>query len=204
MNDEPVRRGDLVARHLRSRIEPLQAEYIAGSSAARSLLAQLRRCDPAEPGASPDVWEITLADLDESLVGRTGPSAAERSIHAALVLYATHQQSNQVPVHVHGTSLGKAVRALAMQRAYEEVLDSSTVKRLHQVGLATSERARIHHLRGIVTLLRSTSPVVGLDYGQLGRDLFTLTLARNAQRVLLRWGRDLHITQKSETQGEEL
>jgi CRISPR system Cascade subunit CasB len=182
------------------RVRRLQRAYLDPSdrenSEATATLARLRRCAPDAVGADPTVWAVTLADLPDQLrSGRKDDEAspAERAVHAALVLYATHQQSNQIPVHVRGASLGGAVRRLAEARAHNGEPDEASIRRLHQVVLANDAPGRLHHLRGLITLLRSESDPIPLDYAQLAVDLWRLLDPKqDSERVVARWGRELH------------
>lgn len=190
------RRADL-ASLVRAQVKRLQREYARGgeqpTSWGAATLSALRRADPALPGDDPAVWQITLDALPESLAGRGDePSRAESAIHAALCLYATHQQSRIDGVHVDGRRLGQAVRALARARAVNEELDSSVVNRLHQLGTATTTRRRHTVLRSLLTLMRAErSSATALDYGLLARDLYSLENPQTAPGVRLVWGRDL-------------
>lgn len=189
----PVLR-DLLRDTTAKRVMRLQSLYLANAAEGVATLARLRRCPPAAVGADPLVWQVTLADLPPGMVG-TGddPSPAERAVHAALVLYALHQQSAVQPVHRAGITFGAAVGQLARARAVEEELDSSTVKRLQHAALATDFEGHLHHLRGLIQLMRAESPPIALDYGLLAVDLWQLAdPRRDSEAVLLRWGRGLH------------
>lgn len=196
----PARTGRVNALAAR-RIERLQTEYLGNTSAAVSALARLRRCDPGIPGADPTMWSLTL--VPEELQGRgDAPSPSERAMHAALVLYAWHQQSREAPVHRSGVRLGAAVARLARARSREGDLDDATVKRFHQVALASDFSARVYFLRGLIQLMRAETPPIGFDYGIFADDLRRLATddptAHDA--VLLRWGRDLHSPTKTTTE----
>ncbi len=187
------------------RVQLLQSQYLADVAYAVATLARLRRCEPGDVGADPLVWSETLDWPDDAIGPRYGdePTAAERAAHASMVLFALHQQSHDQPVHRPGVSLGRAVGQLARARAHEEELDSSTVKRFHQVSLATDLSGRLHFLRGVIQLLRAESPPIGLDYGLLALDLRHLANPRlEPDPVLFRWGRDLHTRPKPATNEE--
>ena len=204
MTDTPYRnvRGGLRATAT-ARVAELQARALADDSAAVGTLARLRRCDPADVGAEPQVWAVTLGDLPEELTTyRSGrpdtPTPSERALHAALVLYALHQQSRDEAVHRPGVSLGSAVGQLARARAVEDDLDAATIARLHHAALATSFEGHVHHLRGLIQLMRTEKQAVGLDYGLLAVDLWQLADPyQDAREVLARWGRDLHARPKN-------
>lgn len=207
---EPTRepsRADLLRDEVSKRVWRLQKAFLdpknPGNAEATATLARLRRCPPGEPGAEPRVWEITFADLPEKLRGRDLPSYYEQAIHACLVFYATHQQSNDVPVHKAGIRLGTAVQDLARERASGDQPDDSCIRRLHQVVLANDNPGRLHHLRGLITMMRSESQPISLDYALLAVDLWRLFDPReNSDRVTARWGRDLHNRPRTQTTGE--
>ncbi len=185
------------------RVAELQARALADDAQAIATLARLRRCDAADVGGEPLVWAVTLGDLPDELTSfasgrRDTPTPAERAMHGVLVLYALHQQSQDEGVHRPGTSLGFAVGKLARARAVNEELDSSTITRLHQAALATDLAGRLHHLRGLVQLMRAEKQTIGLDYGLLAVDLWQFADAfQDPKAVLARWGRDLHTRPKT-------
>lgn len=194
MTDSPLRLQDIVRSTAATRIARLQALFLSDNPEGVATLARLRRCPPASVGSDPLVWRVTLADLPSEMLGSVdGPGPAERAVHAALVLYALHQQSGQQPVHRPGVPFGAAVGQLARARAVDEELDRSTVRRLQHAALATDFEGHLHHLRGLVQLMRAESPAIQLDYGLLTVDLWQLAdPRRDSDAVLLRWGRGLH------------
>lgn len=206
---EPSRaasRADLLRNEVGKRVWNLQRAFLdrdgAGNAEAVATLARLRRCALDEPGADPTVWAVTLADLPEKLRGRDLPSFAERAIHAALVLYATHQQSNDAPMHQSGIGLGRAVQMLAEARGRDAKPDESCIRRLHQVVLANDPSGRLYHLRGLIVLMRSETKPVALDYGILAADLWQLLDPKqDSDHVLMTWGRDLHNRPRTQTTG---
>lgn len=193
-----------------SKVTTLQRRVLANDAGAVAMLARLRRCDPAEVGAEPSVWQVTLGDLPDALVQVNGsrteqPTYAEQALHAALVLYALHQQSKDEGVHHPGVLFGRAVGDLARRRAVDEELDSATVARLHQAALASTFEGHVHHLRGLIQLMRAEQPAIGLDYGLFAIDLWQLASPfSDSHRVVARWGRDLHHRpKKSDPTNEE-
>lgn len=182
-------------------ITSIQQRFISGNDpSARAQLANLRRGDPALPGADPRVWSITLANVYPALQGRDDEiSEAERAIHACLVLYALHQQSQSGPAHVPGGNLGNAVRKLARARGLDGQLDGPSMAKLHQVALAPDWSGRIHHIRSLILLMRSENPLISLDYAQLAVDLWRLADPRqDSNQVLNSWGRGLHTSLRND------
>lgn len=176
-----------------STIIPLQSAYTRQprESAAVRILAALRHADITAPGADPGLWNVTIGTLPENLQGRGNAPAspAERAVHAALVLYAIHQQSRPEPMHRSGIGLGQAVRSLSQKRSGGQDWDPGTLSRFQHLCRAQSSAIRLDNLRGLVTLLRSES--VGLDYGRLAADLWSIESGHSRDTVLS-WGRQLH------------
>ncbi|MBK8460680.1 MAG: type I-E CRISPR-associated protein Cse2/CasB [Micropruina sp.] len=165
-------------------------------------LAQLRRCSLDDPADSPEIWGLTLGELPNDLVGRGDqPSRGESAVHASIVLFALHQQSQAKPMHRSGVGFGQAVRVLAQARGGEKGPDKSTIQRFQQVGLASTSAGRNTQLRSLVSLFRTDE--IPLDYGLLAADLYRLSDPLQATSVLLQWGRDLHSNPKSAQSGEE-
>jgi CRISPR system Cascade subunit CasB len=205
-NSAPTR-AQLLKTDVDKRIWNLQSAFLApgsrGNAEATATLARLRRCALDEPGADPSVWQVTLADLPDELRWDNAASPAERAVHAALVLYAAHQQSNAVAVYHSGVGLGAAVRQLARARGREGEIDQPSIGRLHQVALANDSAGQLYHLRGLVALFRSESPPIALDHAQLAVDLWRLfDPFQDSNRVVAQWGRDLHSKPHSTPTGD--
>ena len=163
---------------------------------ARRRLATLRRRAGMSPERDPLAWQAALDELlpglDEDLRGGDAASPYERAAFASLCLFALHIQSQTAPMHVPGVSLARAVGQLDARRASE-----SSKPRFDAALLSKAAGTRLHHLRGLVSLLRTEH--IGLDYGRLAADLRRLELP-DRNRVLLRWGRDFatgHYTSSS-------
>ncbi len=203
--EQTLSQAELVRDEVRQRVNVLQAGYLRDGADAVATIARLRHCALDEPGVDPAVWKVTLGELPERLQGRDEISDAEKAIHAALVLYATHQQSRHDPVHRARVGLGEAVRDLADARAQGGVADQATIRRLHQVVLATDPAGRLYYLRSLVTLFRGESGrPVALDYGQLAADLYWLLRpGRASDSVVAKWGRELHNRPRDTTTGEQ-
>jgi CRISPR system Cascade subunit CasB len=193
----PPSRANVLREEANKRVWGLQTAVLDPHShrnaEATATLARLRRCDPNEPGSDPSVWQVTLADLPEELRWDNASSPAERALHASLVLYAVHQQSNGAPIHQVGQGLGDAVRNLAAARGHDGAPDEATIRRLHQVVLADEPAGRLYHLRGLIGLFRSEAQPIPLDYAQLAVDLWRLfDPNQDHNSVVAQWGRDLH------------
>ena len=132
-----------------------------------------------------------MGRLPDELLGHgaTPATAAEQAVHAAVVLYAIHQQSRSEPMHVPGIGLGQAVRTLSARRSGGPEWDPGTISRFQHLCRAQQWGIRIENLRGLIALMRSEG--VPLDHGRLAADLWRIQTSA-ANRVLLDWGRQLH------------
>jgi CRISPR system Cascade subunit CasB len=159
-------------------------------------LAALRRGLGREPGSVPAMWPFYVLTNDEG--ERTPEFDAE---HAALTLFAVHQQSQALPMHRAGIGLGTAVLELRKRRgggppdtsaktAAGSAPDWSKVdavdRRFGAAATATDLDELVMHLRGLVTQLRGIGQP--LDYDTLHAELRDWTSPRGAGRVRRRWG----------------
>jgi CRISPR system Cascade subunit CasB len=180
----PLRRlGALVDK----RVRELQGRYRRNESSGVSDLAALRRAGNAVPGSDPRVWELTLAGVDVPAGTPDEPTDEERAAHAALTLYAIHQQSQTASMHRAGYGLGRSVRALVLPDKSNE---KAVRRRFEALGTASTFAELMDHARGLVRQLRSAA--VPLDYGRLADDLAALQDPTAAAGVRLRWGREYH------------
>lgn len=150
-------------------------------------LARLRRAITSQPGSVPAVWQDTIGNLEPELLNRDDtPSQYEYAAHSAITLFALHQQASAGGMHKAGVSLGHAARQLGRHASNEEAVHKRFLT------LATSETREevLHHLRGLITQLRSAG--VPLDYGRLAVDLRRLQARSAADGVRLAWGRDYY------------
>lgn len=204
MTDRP-RRVDLLVDHVHGVVERVQRAYAQGpgqqpTSYGAAQIGMLRRLDPARTGDDPASWGLVLEGMPDALIGGEGadglmvPSRSEDAAHAAICLYAMHQQSHGDPVHARGSTPGRAFGALARARAMgDQQLSASVVERIHAASSASTSQRRVSDLRTLVSLLRTErTPTITLDYGLLAKNLYTLADPKTAPRVRLAWGRDLH------------
>ncbi|NDL56609.1 type I-E CRISPR-associated protein Cse2/CasB [Phytoactinopolyspora mesophila] len=170
------------------KITRLQKEYLGGRSAARASLARLRRGLGKPAGSVPDIWETTIGTVPSELSwDRDRPSPAEEAAHAALTLYALHQQSQSWPAHVPGVSFGQAVRRLATRA---ETSEEAVTRRFMAVATAQTIDEILVHVRGLVTQLKSAH--IGLDYARFADDIHGLLRPSWQRSIRLAWGRDFY------------
>jgi len=174
--------------------------YLSQSGSKQSAnLAKLRRGLGKTPGASPEIWEVTLADLPGDLAGYDGdPSYAEWAIHVALTLFAAHQQGKAETVNASGVLFGGAVSQLIdPDRSNEDGIKRRFDAALTSDGL--NEFA--HHARGLVQLMRARD--VKMDYPLFARNIYDYQFVESKDRVRLRWGESYYrIDSQSETDQE--
>jgi CRISPR type I-E-associated protein CasB/Cse2 len=180
---------DRVTSIVSNKIENLQGGYLRNQSTEVAALARLRRGMGKPAGSVLDILEFTLAPEFVGDPREDEPTSAEVAAHQCLTLYAAHQQSQRQRMHQRGHRLGRSIRALipASERDYTR---HAVARRFAMLGTADSLDELVHHLRGVVALLRGKA--VPLDYGQLAADLLRWQRRGGPPAVRLRWGRDFH------------
>ncbi|WP_067904824.1 type I-E CRISPR-associated protein Cse2/CasB [Nocardia vaccinii] len=188
----------VLGRALDGQLKRLQAEFRQGTPSARADLARLRRGLGRPPGEMPEIWGLTIAVVPEEV--RWGPgerrldehgqelaSRTEQAAHAALTLFALHQQSMTGPAHVPGVRFGTAVRNLA---AHPERSTDAITRRFMAVSTAQSMDELLVHVRGLITQLRADQR--GFDYARFADDLVDLLTPGREVGARLAWGRDFY------------
>jgi CRISPR system Cascade subunit CasB len=189
------RRLGALGKALSWQLERLQREYLAGRPAARAELARLRRGLGKQAGSVPEIWDLTIGAVPDSLMGTFDePSRAEESAHAVLTLYASHQQSRPSGVHRPGTPFGRAVSLL---RAHESTSEEAVTRRFLAAATAESTDEVLTHVRGLVNQMKKHD--LGLDYAAFADDIVGLLAPGGAVPVRLRWARDFHRRSQSGT-----
>lgn len=123
---------------------------------------------------------------------------AEWAVSGALTLYALHQQGAQRSMHADGQRLGMAIRKLA---GNDTDRLKAVQRRFNAFATARSMPECLHHLRGLVQLLRSED--IPLDYVELAGDLYEFQTPDGAARVRLRWGQDFYRNAFRTEQGKD-
>lgn len=159
----------------------------------RAELARLRRGIGKLPGSMPELWNITMKDLPEILVGKDEkPSYGEWAVYTTLTLFALHQQGKDLKsqcMNQEGMFLGKAVRTLIQTSE-----DENRVKRRFDAAATSNSMEEIaHHLRGLIQLLKSEN--IPLDYPKLTEDLYRFQFPEARDNVRLMWGREFYSMQ---------
>lgn len=180
-----------------SRAARLQREYRADLPAAVATLAILRRGVGREPGDDARLIPYTIEGIyPHSRTLPDEPLPAETAAHAAMTLFALHQQSRRErSMHERGYSFGRSARLLGRHT------DRDGVRRRYNA-LTTAEQwdEILHHVRGLIQQLRAEG--IPLDYGRFARDLYWLQDPSHAKRVWLAWGRDYYRVHRIDDDGE--
>lgn len=205
--DLKARQNDIY-KYVASRVSKLQGGYLsdAGRGNAARQLAELRRAAGKEPGSTPNTWSIEFDGCPESLVGvGHRPSEGENAIHAALTLYAIHQQSQKQGMHCVGKEydFGSAVgRYVYLNRSSKNLEDGELPRRFAAMVTAASIDEVVHYARQLIKMLRSAS--IPIDYGRLARQLFLFQDPYARSGVLLEWGRSYARTIGAVKSGERV
>lgn len=186
-----------VKDYVRRRLEQWQRE--PNEHLLRADMANLRRGIGKKPGELPELWGLLFRDFPEELMSASGePTWAEWAVSGALTLYALHRQGARQDAHAEGQHLGASVRKLAGSN--EERL-KAVQRRFNAFATARSMPECMHHLRGLVQLLRSED--IPLDYVELAGDLYEYQTPNGAARVRLRWGQDFYRYVSNNKEGED-
>jgi CRISPR system Cascade subunit CasB len=153
-------------------------------------LAHLRANVGKEPGSDPAIWWLTVDGVPGN-PRDDDPTREERATHAALTLYAVHQQARNEAMHRPGVGLGHAVGRLERRVGGAGDDRTSPVRRRFDAVVTATDVAEVtHHLRGLVTQMRGAA--IGLDYGQLADDLVDFQFPTRQDDVRRRWARQFY------------
>lgn len=177
-----------VGAEVHERILPLQEGVLADRPAAVAGLARLRRAVGKPVGSVHEVLQYTVSDIFAGPNAGDGPTPAETGAHVALTLYALHQQSQRKRMHQRGFGVGRSVRLLHPEDFGAIV--PPVLRRFQALGTAQNLDELVHHLRGMVQLLRGKS--IPLDYALLADELTLWQRRGGASIVRLRWGREFY------------
>lgn len=174
--------------HVAGVITHLQRDYRKEQPAAVAALAQLRAAVTSTPGFAYAVLEHTEVPSDY-LEGKPGdePTDTEHAKHAALTLWAVHQQSKRdSDMHIDGPGLGSAIGLLT--RAVPN--PDAVRRRFTALGTATTYDESLYHLRALIRQLRTHN--IALDYGLLADDLVALRGNDGHHKIRGLWGREFY------------
>ena len=167
--------------------------YLDDNAQAVAAIAQLAHAVGHEVGADPAIIAWTVPNMHDTNIyphgvrPSDGPTDEERAAHAAVTLFAVHQQSQRnQPMHVDAyISLGRAVGGMAIGNFNEKGIRSTFDK----LQTASSWTEMVRHARHLIALLKRED--LPINYGLFAQDLMQLQQSRTkANAVRLRWGRD--------------
>lgn len=201
---EPTSIRSAVVSHTAKKLHELEAHLAAGTARSKADLARLRRAVNQAPGSVPEVWDITLGELPERLVGKgDDPSRAETAVHNALALYALHQQGKSESMNRRGEGLGRAVRRYILTKDVTGGFDNESpiLRRFNALSTADSVDELLWHLRSLITQLRGSN--ILLDFAELAGQLYDFHFSEARDRVRLAWGRQLYTAPKTTEKNPE-
>ncbi|MEV0217540.1 type I-E CRISPR-associated protein Cse2/CasB [Micromonospora sp. NPDC050695] len=143
-------------------------------------LAALRVGLGRESGSVPAMWPYYTVLHAEGWI-----TPKLRAEHAALALFAVHQQSQPRLMHKPDVGLGWAMANL---RRSDKFSPEAVDRRFGAAATATSFTEVVAHLRGLVSQLRTLKPAQPLDYTRLLRDLCDWQDQERVHSVRRRWG----------------
>lgn len=193
----------LMLAYMHGRICSIQNDYLSASGKPRGArkLAALRHALLMPIGSNADAWPLEFEGLPAELVGRGAePSRAEIAVHAALTLYAVHQQGKTKPMYVPGAehSFGAALRQLVRcdKERYSNLEEGEMPRKFRAFITADSMEETLHHARQLVQQLRADE--IPVDYARFAAQLYTLQSPYTADKVRLAWGREYSRIPKAE------
>ena len=164
---------------------------------SKAMLAKLRRGIGKHPGATPEIWAITLADAPEEWhSSRLNPSREENAVHAALTLYALHRQGKDHSMSVSGKTdkginVGDSIGGATARLIKPDNSNLDAVKRRFDVmATATDFLELAYHAKGIIQLLNNDDKK--LDYPRFASELYAYQIPGRADGIRLRWGEDFY------------
>lgn len=194
----------LMLAFVHGRICSIQNDYLSASRKPRGArkLATLRHALLFPIGSNADAWPLEFEGLPAELVGRgTEPSWAETAVHAALTLYAVHQQGKTKPMYVPGDehSFGAALRQLVRsdKGRYSNLEEGEMPRRFRAFITADSMEEALHYARQLIQQLRAAE--IPVDYARFAAQLYTLQSPYTADKVRLAWGREYSRIPKAES-----
>ncbi|MFF5335605.1 type I-E CRISPR-associated protein Cse2/CasB [Streptomyces sp. NPDC013181] len=180
---------------------PYWVTYDPRSRDAAADLAALRSGIGREAGTVPAMWAFHRTRMTSKRrdAGHLTPDL--KAEHAALTLFARHQQAQEHRMHVKGHSPGTAVGFLAKKTAEGMGTGATTALERRFGVLLTSDDfdELVMHLRSLVPLLNQAG--IGLDYDLLRKALRFWDDPRrpDAAACRRRWERDFHTAKTANT-----
>lgn len=171
-------------------------QFNPASKSAGAEIAQLRKGVGQPAGSVPELWRyyaVAISDHEAATGEMPTGLVAE---HAALTLFAVHQQSQSTSMHRQDEHIGTALRKLRSSPQFAdnpEALD----RRVNAAATATSVTELVFHLRGLITLLRGQQ--FPLDYTRLTKDIAAWHDPDERARARRRWGANYYTWNAAES-----
>lgn len=195
MENVTMRPEESIAWFVNARIGSIQNDYLSakGKSRGARKLASLRHSLLMSIGSDADAWLLEFEGLPSALVGSgQEPSAGEVAVHAAMTLYAFHQQGQSRPMHIRGVGhgIGSAIRQLVIQEKdhYSNLEVGEMPRRFRAFITAETMDETLHYARQMVQQLRGAG--IAVDYAKLAAQLYSLQSPYKVDQVRLAWGRE--------------
>jgi CRISPR type I-E-associated protein CasB/Cse2 len=147
--------------------------------------ATLRKGLGREAGSVPELWRYYRVVVPDQVAAAGWITSDLTAEHAALTLFALHQQSQSTSMHRDGEHIGAALLKLRGSDQFTGNPDALD-RRIGAAATATSVQELVFHLRGLVTLLRGQK--LPLDYSQLAQDVADWRTPFGQARARRRWG----------------
>ncbi|MCX4744807.1 type I-E CRISPR-associated protein Cse2/CasB [Kitasatospora sp. NBC_01287] len=185
------RKLGLVGTAVEPHIRELQRGYREDRADAVSAVARIRRGAGRSVAEAVDLWGVTGMErlYQEQALRGAAAEEAENAFHAAITLWALHQQAHRESgMHRRGGwQLGGAVRRLMPTNDIDEAVRMRFVR----LGSSSSFDLLSQRLREIVLLLRRGDGIP-LDYGVLADQLFQWQRPDGRTAVRRAWGHSFH------------
>jgi CRISPR system Cascade subunit CasB len=156
---------------------------------AGAVLATLRTGVGRSPGDVSGLWRHYRVVVPDAVAARGIIHSDLAAEHAALTLFAVHQQSQDARMHRDGSLLGASLRALC-NAAFKDNPDALD-RRVNAAAATDSVKELTVHLRGLVRLLRDQH--IPLDYTALVQDLADWHHPVARGYVRRRWGAQYYV-----------
>lgn len=182
----------LVARSMAMHLAQLAHGIRNDSSSAKAKLARLRNALYKPVGADPMLWDITAVNYEE-VPTYSSASCEEKAVHAAMCLYARHQQSKTELMHSEDRNFAQAVAYLAYKHGDES---NAVRRRFNALATSSSITELIRHASGLIDQLRNEN--ISFDYISFAKNIYQYQLPGGPEQVRLAWARNYRIPTQNE------
>lgn len=160
------------------------------SSNVKAILAKIRRTIGKPLNETVDIWSFVFPELPEDFLGKSNPSAEERSILTAMQLFALHSQGADESVFLKDS---KPYQNIGYSLSFLRTKDmaESTDRRFNAMITATDFDELIYHLRHLISILKSKKTESKVDYAKLADDFYWF-LKGSEENVRLKWARQYY------------